>query len=326
MALPAAFLGVVRRLTTSYKARMPTLSDLHASQPTAVTLLRQSLQHERLHQAYILTGSPASPRAAVAEALCATLVCAQPTPAGDACGACSSCRKLAGSNHPDFLHLKPSDKGSISTDAVRDMTARLGLRSTECRVKLVRIDAADSLLPAAQNALLKTLEEPPGAALFLLLTTRLRALLPTIRSRCQTVRLAAAPAAGWEEIAAEEPLKGMLLAASDGEAPRAQQWLENDDIAAIWQTLQTVLPPHTEITQVVQAAADLGGDRRRTDLALMLVEVWLRDQLAQPAHPRSLAAGVGVLQQARRTQMLHLNRPMLLENLLLTLNGAQPPL
>ena len=291
-----------------------------------MTLLRQSLQNQRLHQAYILTGSPAAPRAAVAQALCAALVCRQPTPEHDACGTCSGCRKLSGNNHPDFLHLQPSEKGTISTDAVREMTARLGLRSTESPVKLVRIDAADCMLPAAQNALLKTLEEPPGAALFLLLTTRLRALLPTIRSRCQTLRLGAAPPEGWEGVAAEEPLKSMLLAASDGEATRALEWLDNDDIADIWQVLQPALPPHTEITQVVQVAADLGADRKRTELALMLMEVWLRDRLAEPEHPGSLAATVEVLQQARRTQMLHLNRPMLLENLLLTLNGAHAPL
>ena len=305
---------------------MPTLSDLYASQPAAVTLLRQTLQNHRLHQAYILTGSPAAPRGAVAEALCAALVCHTPTPAGDGCGSCAGCRKLLGHNHPDFLHLQPSDKGTVAIDAVRDMTARLGLRATESKVKLVRIDAADCMLPAAQNALLKTLEEPPGEALFLLLTTRVRALLPTIRSRCQTVRLAAAPPEGWEAVVAEEPLRSMLLAASDGEAARAQDWLANDQVADIWASLQPVLPPHTEITQVVQVAADLGSDRRRTELALMLLEVWLRDQLATPAHPLGLAPGVDVLHQARRTQMLHLNRPMLLENLLLTLNGAHSPL
>src|SRR5262245_16504485 len=102
----------------------------------------------------------------------------------DACGACSSCTRIARETHPDVLVVEPGDNGNIKIEQVRDVVDRAGYRPFEGRRRVVIIDEADALMPQAQNALLKTLEEPPSSSVFLLITSRPDALLPTVLSRC----------------------------------------------------------------------------------------------------------------------------------------------
>jgi DNA polymerase-3 subunit delta' len=106
----------------------------------------------------------------------------------DACGTCSPCSKIARGVHPDVLVIEPGDTGSIKIEQVRDVIDRAGYRPFEGRRRVVIIDQADALVPQAQNALLKTLEEPPSASAFLLVTSRPDALLPTVVSRCPRLR------------------------------------------------------------------------------------------------------------------------------------------
>jgi DNA polymerase III subunit delta' len=102
----------------------------------------------------------------------------------DACGVCAACTRIARGVHPDVLLIEPGDNGSIKIDAVRDLIDRAAYRPFEGRRRAVIINEADALVPAAQNGLLKTLEEPPSASVFILVTSRPDALLPTVRSRC----------------------------------------------------------------------------------------------------------------------------------------------
>ena len=106
----------------------------------------------------------------------------------DACGACAACSRIARGIHPDVPILEPGDNGSIKVDAVRDLVERSAYRPFEGRRRVVIIDDADALVPHAQNALLKTLEEPPPASMFILVSARPDVLLPTVRSRCPRLR------------------------------------------------------------------------------------------------------------------------------------------
>jgi DNA polymerase-3 subunit delta' len=106
----------------------------------------------------------------------------------DACGTCASCRRIARSVHPDVIVIEPGDTGTIKIDAVRDVIDRAGYRPFEGRRRIVIIDEADALVPPAQNALLKTLEEMPSASVFLLISSMPDSLLPTVRSRCPRLR------------------------------------------------------------------------------------------------------------------------------------------
>jgi DNA polymerase-3 subunit delta' len=106
----------------------------------------------------------------------------------DACGTCASCARIARLVHADVFVVEPGDTGIIKVDQVREVIERTAYRPFEGRRRVVIVDDADALVSEAQNALLKTLEEPPAASMFVLVTARPDELLPTVRSRCQRLR------------------------------------------------------------------------------------------------------------------------------------------
>src|SRR4029450_11715787 len=106
----------------------------------------------------------------------------------EACGTCTACRRIERGVHPDVIVIEPGDMGSIKIEAVRDVVDRAGYRPFEGRRRVVIINEADALVDAAQNALLKTLEEMPPTSIFVLVSSLPDALLPTVRSRCPRLR------------------------------------------------------------------------------------------------------------------------------------------
>jgi DNA polymerase-3 subunit delta' len=105
----------------------------------------------------------------------------------DACGACAQCRKVAAGSHADIHYIEP-DGQFIKIEQVRELQRELSLRPYEAPRKACIIESAERFNQAAGNSLLKTLEEPPGNAIIILLTENAGMLLPTIRSRCQLIR------------------------------------------------------------------------------------------------------------------------------------------
>jgi DNA polymerase III subunit delta' len=131
----------------------------------------------------------------VAFALAQALNCLDPveSDAGerDACGTCPSCSRIARGLHPDvFTVRRPEDKSTISVSQARDLMRQIGYRPFEARHRVVVIDDADELGIDSQDALLKTLEEPPARNVFVLVTSRPNQLSPTVRSRCCVLRFA----------------------------------------------------------------------------------------------------------------------------------------
>ena len=106
----------------------------------------------------------------------------------DACGVCAACTRIARGVHPDVLFVSPGDSGAIKIDQVRDIVDRAQYRPFEGRRRAVIIDEADVLVHPAQNALLKTLEEPTPSSVFILVSARPYMLLPTVLSRCPQLR------------------------------------------------------------------------------------------------------------------------------------------
>ncbi len=104
--------------------------------------------------------------------------------------------KIGRGVHPDVLVVEPGDTGTIKIDQIRDVIDRSAFRPFEGRRRVLIVDEADAMVAAAQNALLKTLEEPPPSSVFILVTSRPDVLLATVRSRC--VRLAFAGGAPVE--------------------------------------------------------------------------------------------------------------------------------
>ncbi len=149
----------------------------------------------RLRHAYLLTGARHIGRSTLAGQLAGTLLCREPT--GTACGVCADCTSFAGGNHPDFLLVDPTttdgepdrDGGVLraeQADAVLHFTV---MKPFQSRFRVVLIRELQRATPAFANHLLKTFEEPPAAALLLATATNTSAILPTLVSRCQTLKL-----------------------------------------------------------------------------------------------------------------------------------------
>lgn len=146
----------------------------------------------RLSHAYMISGASEQAVDLLSRRLAAAYVC---TGAGDRpCGVCSGCRKAKGNIHPDIIEVKvPEDKRIISVDQIRQVRAEAYIRPNEAERKVFIIRDAQAMNDSAQNALLKVLEDGPAYLAFLLLTENPEQLLPTIRSRCESLSLAALP-------------------------------------------------------------------------------------------------------------------------------------
>ena len=156
------------------------------------TLLSRAVAHDTLPPSMVFAGPAGIGKRRVAFAVAETLNCLEPIRAGefeiDACGVCASCRRIARGVHADVIVLEPGDTGSIKVDPVRAVIDRANYRPFEGRRRAVIVDQAEGLVDEAQNALLRTLEEPPAASVFILVSSMPELLLPTVRSRCRPLR------------------------------------------------------------------------------------------------------------------------------------------
>jgi DNA polymerase-3 subunit delta' len=157
-----------------------------------VSLLSRAIARGTLPPALLLAGPAGVGKRRAAIAIASAINCINPqsTPEieRDACGECASCRRIVRGVHPDVILLEPGETGTIKIDEVRDAVKQAGYRPFEARRRVVIIDEADALVGPAQNALLKTLEEPPSASIFILVSSMPDALLPTVISRCPRLR------------------------------------------------------------------------------------------------------------------------------------------
>ncbi len=196
---------------------------------------------DRLPHALLLAGPAGLGKLAFAKRLARALLCETPDGEGDACGRCRSCRLFQAGSHPDYRMEQPAEEGkAIRIDPIRELCAFLGFTAQYGGYKIALLEPADRLNLNAANSLLKTLEEPPGDCLLLLVTAHPARLPATVRSRCQKVSFVPPPpsvARAWLaarmnggpdpqvllDIAGGAPLAA--LAYADGERWRRRQEL-----------------------------------------------------------------------------------------------------
>jgi len=249
-----------------------------------IDLLSRSIAGGTLPPSLLFAGPAGIGKHLTALAVAQFLNCLKPSKT-DACGTCAACTRIARGVHPDVLFVTPGDSGAIKIDQVCDVVDRAQYRPFEGRRRVVIIDEADALVAAAQNALLKTLEEPTPSSVFILVTARPDMLLPTVLSRCPQLRFRPLPAA---EIATVLMAQGRsetearaVAAIADGSAGQALQasaeaFVESRDLAQ----------------QVLERAAKQPEPARRIECAQQLITkapagVSDRDQLA--THLRAMA-------------------------------------
>ena len=232
---------------------MPTLMPFRdvVGHRRLLSLLARSVVKETLPPSLIFAGPDGVGKRLCATALAQVVNCLAAVRSDaseivfDACGKCSACRRIVRAIHPDVHVIVPGESGTIKVEQIREVIEYTMYRPFEGRRRVTIIDQADAMQAPAQNALLKTLEEPPSTSMFILVTARPDALLPTVRSRCSLLRFArlsagdvAAVLEGDHEYGKREALAA--AAAADGSVRRALD-IEAGDLADARQAASELL-------------------------------------------------------------------------------------
>jgi len=258
-------------------------------QDSAIGVLRRSITLGRVAHAYLFSGIEGCGKRKTALSFVQAVFCGR----DEACGVCPSCRKMASGQHPD-LHILEPDGAFIKIDQVRELQKELSYRPFEAPKKACIIDGAERLNASSGNALLKTLEEPPGDALMILITPERSAVLQTILSRCQTVGFQPLPAELIEGrlvrdgFAAEAARVAATL--SGGSLSRGMEIAADGVLEGRGSFLERVTAfKISDAASIFQAAEELAADKEGLPGLIELLLSFLRDILICRSTPEGLA-------------------------------------
>lgn len=267
-----------------------------AGHGAVIEQLHRAVATGNVRHALMIAGPDGVGKTTLAQALLKALSCLNPPSPAEFCGECRSCRKIDRGVHPDLQRFdlntqaatseKSSGKNtSITIETAREIRSAAAMRPIEGRWRAVVLDDAETMQEVAQEALLKTLEEPPPSMLLILLANELDSLLPTIRSRCQVLELQPVPAKAIETLllarGASDEQASDLAQLAQGLPGWAVRALEEPKVAAV--RLESVASAIDWIgsgayERLVQAVrrADLFAKSRGDSLAQLgvLLSIW----------------------------------------------------
>jgi DNA polymerase-3 subunit delta' len=295
---------------------------------------------DRLPHAMLLVGPAGVGKAAFSEQLAALLLCESIQSDLTACGKCPACHWLESGNHPDFRRVAPdrddaveegaSEKAAekakkrsqkiIRIDQIRELEAFVFVGSHRQGNRVVLVTEADAMNPAAANALLKILEEPPVNVYFILVSTRSKSLLPTIRSRCRVIPFGPpdrAAAVNWLAGAGLEKHAARYLDLAGGAPMRVAEWKDEGQLAPIDALMENL------VEGVQRWLFDLAQERMAGEVRYH--SGWTRPKAVQNLNPLALLAAWREINQFRRSARHPLNQLLFLENLAThTLRALRP--
>ena len=254
-----------------------------------VDYFQEALRKHQVSHAYIIEGEKGSGRKTIAAAFAKALLCEAGY--GDACNMCRSCLQFESGNHPDLRRLVREKPTVIKVDEVREqINADVIIKPYSSRHKVYIIEDAELMNPQAQNALLKTLEEPPAYAVFLLLTTSMDALLPTIVSRCVHLGMRPVPQEKIKnylikEYQVPDYQAGVYAACAQGNMGRAVDMACSEIFGEMQDMTLSVLKRVDEMMayEMVKAIHDLENYKSQISEVLDIMTVWYRDILVLKA-------------------------------------------
>lgn len=235
--------------------------------------------------AYIINGERSSGKEYIANLFAKALQCSGE---GDKpCGSCPSCLQAANDNQPDIIHVTHEKPGSIGVDDIRDqICADINIRPYSSPWKIYICNEAEKMTPAAQNALLKTLEEPPSYGVILLLTTTMEALLPTIQSRCITLNMKPVKDSQMRkyltgELGMSSDKADLCIAFARGNVGKAKLLACSEEFDNVRTEALSLLRNirDMEIVEVANAIKQIGEYKFETTDYLDIISVWYRDVL-----------------------------------------------
>lgn len=265
-------------------------------------ILRRAVDSDRLAHAYLFEGPEGIGKRLMALALVRVIFCLD----GTGCGNCNACRKVDHHNHPD-LHILEADGASIKIEQIRGLQKELSYRPLEAPKKVCLIDGADKLNPAAGNSLLKTLEEPIGSALLILITSRPEVVLSTIRSRCQRLPFVRLPQERLQQVLLErlgvdETQGHILTALSEGSFKKAlgkDRELFIDKRRVLLKSL-TALSPGS-IVPLFELSRELSEQKEQLPEILEILQAFYRDLLLfRHGWPEADLVNIDLIDKIRR--------------------------
>lgn len=274
------------------------------------------LSDGRFPHASLLTGPQGLGKAHLAGAFAALMLCQSPRSDSSSvlpCGQCKHCALISGEGHPDLREVRPENARVIKVDQIRELIRFAQQSPQVARRKLVILDSADQLNTSAANALLKTLEEPVADTFLILLHQGGRPLLPTIRSRCQQLRVAVPEpdlARDWlaQQSQHESNTRSAALDWAGGAPLAALELLEQDRLGQrqlCLDALQGYLKRELDLSAAVRPFQKLPQEEA-LDLLLLWAHDLMRARVAtDQVRDSSAAAMLGYLAGKQPPEVLH---------------------
>ena len=251
--------------------------------------ISSAVENNRVSHAYILNGERGSGKKMLANLFAMTLLCE--TGDNEPCGKCHSCKQAESGYHPDIIRVTHEKPNSISVDDIRtQVNNTVDIKPYQGPYKVYIIPQADMMTPQAQNAILKTIEEPPSYAVFLLLTENAETLLPTINSRCVMLKLrnikdTLIKKYLMENLEIPDYKADMCTAFAQGNMGRAIMLANSDHFNEIREEAVQLLKhiSEMELNEIVAAVKNISVYKLEITDYLDIIMIWYRDVLLYKA-------------------------------------------
>lgn len=246
---------------------------------------QKAVENHKVSHAYILTGEIGMGRKSLANAFALTLLCEMGIP--DPCMECHACKQVLSGNHPDLIYVTHEKPNSIGVDDIRKQINNTVLvRPYSSHYKIYIVDEAEKMTQQAQNALLKTIEEPPSYTIIILLTTSQEAFLSTILSRCVQIKLKPLQdfvVKGYltETLQVSEPDADVYTAFARGNLGKAIGLASSDNFKLLHQEMLGLLKHIKDmaISELLDYIRKLKEENLDMNECLDFMQLWYRDVL-----------------------------------------------
>ena len=252
---------------------------------TIIKQLKNQIKTGKIPHAYIFEGPDGSGKMMMAKAFAQTLLCEKG--ADEPCHECHSCKQAETDSQPDIIYVTHEKQRTISVDDIRgQINQSIGIKPYSRPYKIYIVDEAEKMNEAAQNALLKTIEEPPEYAVLILLSSSSETFLPTITSRCVTVPFRAladdmVKSFLIEKLNTSPDRASLATACAQGALGKAILLAGSDDFEQIRDSAISLLRRTDEIDsyEMAQAIKQIGEYNMEISDYLDMLKVWYRDVL-----------------------------------------------
>ena len=251
--------------------------------------LQNAIKTDKVSHAYILDGPDMSGKKMIADAFSMTLECEKK--GTEPCMECHSCKQALGKNQPDIIYLQHEKPNTISVDDIRSQINNdIGVKPYSSPYKVYIVDEAEKMNVQAQNALLKTIEEPPAYAVIILLTNNAEIFLPTILSRCVRLSLKAVPdekikAYLMENYEVPDYKADVCVAFAQGNVGKAIELAESEDFNEIKNSALQLIKrlDDIELYEMTEAVKQISNYKLQINDYFDLIMIWYRDVLLYKA-------------------------------------------